>query len=796
LVWVIERSVEIPASLLAKRSVCLRLEHVDTLCELSINGQPAVTTNNRFRRYDVEVKPLLRPGLNTFRALFKSAALAGRERAKLLPYPIPGPSMPGTPDYKVNLVRKPACNGGWDWGLSLMVAGFAGKTELIATDVARIDYVYSDQRHEDGKCAVTVTVDATSPGGGPAELSVQLGETTSSESVTLQPGANRLTRTLVIQNPKLWWPNGLGRQDRYDLSVQLGEASFHSKLGLRRLEVIHEKDAVGISMKVRVNGADVFAKGADWIPCDAMTARHTQGRYRDLLTSARDANMNMLRVWGGGQFENDAFYDLCDELGLMLWHDFMFACSLYPADAAFTGEVDAELSHQLRRLRDHASIALWCGDNECIGALGWFPESRKNRDLYLVNYDRLSRVLSNAVKTWDSGRTFWPSSPASGLDNFGDAWHDDHSGDMHYWTVWHENKDFDAYYLVRPRFCSEFGFQSFSSMDVVKTFCPPGQWNPTSPIMEHHQKNASGNAKILETMTRYFRFPGSFEDLLYLSQVQQAMAIKTGVEGWRRLQPHCMGTIFWQLNDVWPVASWSSLEYTGKWKHLQYHAKRFFAPTAILAAPALEAPDSKASSEPGNALKLDAGGRPEYVVNKHQLEIWAVNDRGSAAHSEAVVELWNFEGRLLETLRYSGEVPAHGTKLMASLPLERFGSDTERRDRFLSLEQQATVAGVIEHHHNEWFFAPPKQSELALARVTGTSAEKGGTITLTLSTDKPALYVWANADGIPGEFSDNSLLLLPGRPQSLTFTPKGRITLAAFKAALHIKHLAQTFQKQ
>ncbi|OWK23788.1 hypothetical protein AJ87_30055 [Rhizobium yanglingense] len=263
--------------------------------------------------------------------------------------------------------------------------------------------------------------------------------------------------------------------------------------------------------------------------------------------------MNMIRVWGGGFYEHDWFYDLCDRLGLMVWQDFMFACNLYPSTEDFLDDVALEVDYQVKRLASHPSIALWCGDNELVGALTWFDESKRDRDRYLVSYDRLNRTIEQAMKKAAPGAIWWPSSPASGYLDFGDAWHADGSGDMHYWSVWHENKSFDNYRSVRPRFCSEFGFQSYTSLPVIKTYADKRDLNIASPVMELHQKNAGGNERIAGTMFRYFRFPKDFPNFVYLSQIQQGLAIKTAVEYWRSLKPHCMGTIYWQLNDTWPV---------------------------------------------------------------------------------------------------------------------------------------------------------------------------------------------------------------------------------------------------
>ena len=768
--WTVERTFTVPEALLAKKSVVLRLEEVDTFCDILINGKPAGTTGNYFCRYDFEVKQLLKPGENTITAKFRSPVKETEARAAKLPYPIPMSALGLVPH--ANLIRKPICNGGWDWGLSLMTVGFGGRVELLGADLARIDYVWCDQKISKDRADVTVHAVVTSPAGGETTFAAVLGDASSRTAVTLKPGRNELSAALTVKNPRLWWPNGSGEQALYDLKATVGDATLERKLGLRTVEIVNKPDAdgTGMSMTFRINGVDTFMKGADWVPCDATLNGQTPEKVHDLLGSAAAANMNIVRLWGGGRFESDAFYETCDALGIMIWHDCMFACATYPSSPAFIGEVRAELEHQIPRLRDHAAIALWCGDNECLGALGWYPETKANRDRYLVGYDRLNRAIGAEIAKLDPSRIFWPSSPCGGPDDFTDGWHTDGRGDMHFWNVWHENKDFSNYYTVKPRFCSEFGFQSLSSPEVAATYCRPDQLNPTAPDCEYHQKNPGGNERILATMARYFRFPSrNPDDVFYLSQAQQALAIKTGVEGWRRLQPYCMGTIIWQLNDNWPVASWSSIEYGGKWKQLHYQAKRFYAPVAIFAAPSL--------------------------ANPSNIEVWVANDTDAALSTlEAIVDLTTFDGARVTSIRKNMPVKPHAAALVGSYPLSQFGTDAERLNRFLSL-RLVSLRGRPFEYRNEWLFNPYKRCPIADAKVVLTSAAgKDGTFTVTLKTDKPAFFVWVNATGIRGEFDDNSFTLLPDASRTLTFTPKDpAVTFDQFQKALTVKHLRETY---
>lgn len=753
--WTYSRQFQVPPAFLDEKSIFLNCESLDTAAAVFINNRRVASTLNMFVRRRFEVRKFLRAGLNDIRVEFASPAKAAAAVARKLPYPVP----PAEPLHR-NLLRKVQCHAGWDWGPCLMVSGIAGPIYLGATSEGRIEYVAATQKHARNKVEVEVAVEVEAPADGTSVLDITLGGQNVSQPVRLRQGSNTLLGRVTVANPRLWWPNGHGAQPLYDLTVRVAGDEVRKRIGLRTLEVVSREDREGLSMTFRVNGVDIFCKGANWIPADALPQRQTRAVLDDLLSSAALANMNMLRVWGGGRYESDDFYDLCDEKGLLIWQDFMFSCALYPATPGFLELVRQEARHQVKRLRDHACLAIWCGNNENVGALNWFEESRKNRDRYLLDYDRLNEgVLGSAVDEFDPGRVFWPSSPCGGRGDYSDCWHSDKRGDMHFWSVWHESKSFDAFYTVKPRFCSEFGYQSFPSTDAISAYAPRDQFNVTAPVMEFHQRNTGGNSRIIEMFSRYFRTPEGFANFVYLSQVQQALAMKTAVEYWRSLRPHCMGTLYWQLNDTWPVCSWASLEYGGKWKLLHYMARRFYAPVLVTARPA-------------------ANG---------QVEIWAVNDRPVPFRGTLTLSVIEFGGRAARRERIKVRLPAASARLIKRFKIADLAPAPE--SSFLSM---ALSAGR-ETFRNEHFFQVYKKCNLAPARIATRVKQDGRNFSVTVSADKPAFYVSLSAAGIRGEFDDNCFTLLPGEPRTLAFAPKQAVSLKAFKAGLQVCHLRGTY---
>jgi beta-mannosidase len=756
--WTYARDFTVPAAFLAEKSVFLHAEHVDTVAAIRINGHMVARTQNAFVRHRVEIRKFLKPGRNSIAIEFTSPEKAANAAAAKLPYPVPfSPAPVQSPNR--NLIRKPQCHSGWDWGICLMVSGVYGGIYLGATSLARIEYVATEQKHARGHVDLLVHAEVESPEGGRAPFEVEIAGQKLASTVMLKAGLNRLKHRVRIREPRIWWPNGLGAQPLYDLTVRVGGDEVLKRIGLRTIEAVHREDKHGLSLYFVVNGLPIFAKGANWIPADAMPQRSTREVLDDLLSSAAAAHMNIIRIWGGGRYESDDFYDLCDEKGLLVWQDFMFACSMYPATPEFLDNVREEARHQVRRLRDHACLALWCGNNENIGAMGWYAEVKANRDRYLVDYDRLNEgVLGNTVRALDPTHLFWPSSPCGGPGDYSDCWHDDSRGDMHSWEVWHAGKPFERYLELKPRFCSEFGFQSFPSVEAIRAYAPADQLNVTSPVLEHHQRHPRGNSIVTETITRYFRFPEGFENFIYLSQVQQALAIKMAVEHFRSLRPVCMGAIYWQLNDLWPVCSWSSLEYGGKWKLLHYLARRFFAPVTITAKNVGET-----------------------------VEIYALNDETKPLAASARLRVIDFSGKVLRTLRLARRLPPGSSTLLKKIAITQLATAPE--GAFLELELRAGGRVV----RNEYFFRAPKKCALNKTRVACKVASARTGFEVTLTSDAPAFWVRLDVAGVRGEFDDNGFTLLPGKGRRLVFRPKEKTTLEQVRRKLTVRHLRDTY---
>ena len=576
--WRYRTRFDVSQSRLCCEHVHLVFDGLDTLAEVKLNGCVIGRTENMFVRHEWEVRALLLPTGNLLEVTFFNtldylATHVGWQPLKERNDPVGGRSR----------IRKEQCQYSWDWGPRFVTCGIWQPVRLESWNGARLDHVHLQQTHlADGTVSLRLSPELTGATGTEhftATLSLR------GQSVAaVAGGAGELVITL--RQPELWWPAGQGAQPLYQIKVDLhvsdsGYAdSWIRRTGFRTIELVREKDAEGETFYFRVNGRPIFAKGANWIPDHAFVTECNRERFAARLGAAVDAHMNMIRVWGGGIYEFDSFYDLCDELGLLVWQDFMFACALYPGAADYCDVLRPEVAQQVRRLQHRASLALWCGNNE-VPMIPELGEALRANPAQASDYARIfHEVIPEIVEQCDGITPYWPSSPWTPGEYFADT-NDGRAGDVHYWKVWHSRAPVKSYEGLRVRFCSEFGMQSYASLATAQTFCPAEELNVFSPIMESHQKNGGGNATMLHYMVQRYRYVSRYENLAYLSQLSQAYCMKVGVEHLRFQMPHTMGALYWQLNDCWPVASWSSIEFNGRWKALHHEARRFFAPSLL-----------------------------------------------------------------------------------------------------------------------------------------------------------------------------------------------------------------------
>ena len=632
------RTFSVDAGLLSCDAVLLRCEGLDTLAMVSINGAEAGRANNMHRTWEFDVKSLLREGENDIVVHFASPTRTIRERFVDDPADGSADAMEGFPS-----LRKAHCMFGWDWGPRLPDAGIWRDISLLGVDRARIRDVLVEQFHGDGQVTLRIHTHITRLTDAPTETAVSV----TAPDGTVLTGVGEHCE-IGIADPQLWWPAGYGEQPLYRVEVVLSSGgepldAWNRRIGLRTMTVTREKRDYGETFSHCVNGVDVFAMGMDYIPEDNLLPRVTPARTRRLLEDARLANVNTIRVWGGGYYPDDWFYDACDELGLLVWQDFMFACAVYNLTDEFEETITAEFVDNIRRLRSHPSLALWCGNNEMEqfvdGGL-WVREKRQKSD-YIKMYHY---ILPKVLKAEDPQAFYWPSSPSSGGDF--DAPGDPSRGDVHDWDVWHGLKPFTDYRNYLFSYVSEFGFQSFPCMETIETFTLPEDRNIFSYVMEKHQRNATANGRIVTYLSQTYLYPSDLDKLVYASQLLQAQAMQYGVEHWRRNRGRCMGAVIWQLNDCWPVASWSGIDYFGRWKALQYYAKRFFAPVLV------------SCHEEGLVNQEGISVNTEHIDPKKTARLNVSNETRAPFAGEVHWALRRPDASVIEEGRFAAEVPA------------------------------------------------------------------------------------------------------------------------------------------
>lgn len=724
--YVFTRTFDVDEELLAQQHIVLVCEGLDTLAEISINGTFLAKTDNMHRTWKFQAKKLLHPGKNEIQIVFRSVLRFIEdypyEAHKKINY-IPCGSMKGN-----QLLRKAHSMFGWDWGPQTIDAGIFRDIYLQGYSHARIEDIRIHQQHAKNVSVQTsITLSESVPG---QKLCVEL-----SEDGADKPLQTKLCKTnadgvaavdFVIENPKLWWPNDYGDQPLYIVRTTLLDEdgtsleSITRRIGLRTLTISQEKDEWGNEFAFCVNGVKIFTRGGNYIPDDCLYTRITEKKLDYILESCRRAHFNCVRVWGGGYYPSDAFYDLCDEKGLIVWQDLMYACNVYDVTDAFAENCRQETYDNVRRLRHHASLGLWCGNNEIESAWDHWGDFQKETPYLRADYIRLfEEVLPKAVQEADGETFYWHSSPSSGgcFDNPDDA----NRGDTHYWDVWHGQKPFTDYRKYFFRFCSEFGFQSFPCAKTVNSFTLEDDRNIFSRVMESHQKNDAANGKMLYYLSENLRYPKDLTHLLYASQVLQGMAIKYGVDHWRRNRGRCMGTLYWQINDDWPAPSWSSIDYFGRWKALHYMAQKFYAPHAV-----------------------------SMTLEDHRCHVYFSNESFETTEYSLTLSIRDLSGNVLEIYETKGNSPAFSAIETAVVDICSW--EDQKDDVFLEAVIHTKDQKVLKDVET---LVPYKYLNLKNPVISTEAEETNDAFILHISSDCFAPFVALDFDDADVIFSDN-----------------------------------------
>ncbi|MFW6062350.1 MAG: glycosyl hydrolase 2 galactose-binding domain-containing protein, partial [Planctomycetota bacterium] len=706
---------------------------LDTVASVELNGHQLGHTANMHRGYRFPARQALRPGENRLAVRFTSPYRYAEQLRDRLG------DRPGAYPEPYQFIRKMACNFGWDWGPTLITCGIFKPIYLVGWSNARIDSVRPLVTHADEQSAtVEVLVEMPRASGRPHDVPMQL------EAALLDPDGNEVRRESVsvthdaeqrigleIGDPRLWWPRGYGDQPLYTVNVRLrvdrgeGLDRWTGRVGLRTVRLNTDADEIGSQMTLEVNGKAVFCKGANWIPDDCFPTRVTEADYRRRIEQACEANMNMLRIWGGGIYETDTFYDICDELGVMVWQDFLFACAAYPEDSPFWEQVELEATHNITRLSPHPSLVIWNGCNENIwGYFDWGWQDALDGRAWGAGY--YFDLLPRLVEQLDPTRPYWPGSPYSGTMEIHPL--DDAHGNQHIWDVWNA-RDYRSYRENKPRFASEFGFQAPATYATLRQALPEKQLRPVSPAMLHHQKAGDGHSKLQARLEEHFQSPENFDDWLYLTQLNQARALTTGVEWLRALQPRCMGTLYWQINDCWPVTSWAAVDDGGRPKPLWYATRRFFAPRLLTIQP------------------TDDG-----------LGVFAVNDTDEQWDEPVTVTRMDFDGNALAAVEAELTVPPRGCVAVEGVDPALLTPEDPTRE--LAVAQAGAQRGL-------WFFEIDRNLRYPQPAFESYLSDDGGELVLTAQTLLRDLAIFPDRLDAEATVDDQLVTLLPG--ESATF---------------------------
>lgn len=775
--WKYKTSFVITKEQLEYSAAMLRFEGLDTYADIYLNGALIKRTDNMFVGYDIQVKELLHEGENHLQVYFHSPI-----KQTLPQLETDGFSYPADNDHSEQRVsiysRKAPYSYGWDWGIRLATSGIWRPVSLIFYDAAYIDDLYVEQLEiNSSKAKINHHFEIFHP--EQAELRTEISVTysykdkvskTESLGVTLKHGTNLISIPLEIDAPKLWMPNGWGEASLYKLDATVKAdgvtvASQSKLIGLRDIKVVMEDDNDGKSFYFMVNGQPMFAKGSNFIPDDALLPNVTPERYTRLMQDVKDANHNMIRVWGGGIYEDEKFYEAADKMGILVWQDFIFACTTYPSDSVFLNRVKDEAEYNIRRLRNHASLAMWCGNNEIYEGMRYWGWSKKYEpDVWQRMQQGYNKIFHNLlpamVEMYDKGRFYMHSSPYEANWGRPESWK---IADSHNWGIWYGQKPFESLDNEIPRFMSEYGFQSFPEMKTIASFASPKDYALESEVMNAHQKATIGNALIKKTMALYYDEPKDFEELVYKGLVLQGFGIRHGIEAHRRNRPFCMGTLYWQLNDSWPVVSWSGIDYFGNWKALHYQTQRAYAP-----------------------LLLNA------VREGDSITVYAISDKlESYKNASLELRLKDFNGKTLKKMSVKNDVPSNSSVRFHILNYKEMA--VSPANTFLQMTLKSASGELLSKEI--YYFCYPKEQALPATDIRYKIRQEDGRCEISLKAGQLARDVFIEIPFQGARFSDNFFDLLPGESKKVTITSPqikqdGQLTLKIrhLKNIIHINN--------
>ena len=772
--WRYRTVFDVSEDIFSAANIEIVFEGLDTYADVFLNGKLLFSADNMFRLWSGDVKNVLKKKGNELEVLFHSPVKTDLPKYESLPF-----AYEATNDQSVNgglfekkvsvFARKAGYHYGWDWGPRIVTSGIWRPVYLRAWNGARISDAYYRQMEVTSKKAdVTAEIEITADKdyrGAVLEIFAD-GKAVAETECDLEAGTNVVKAGFTVRNPKLWWTRELGEPYMYRMEARLTDngstlSSKSSDIGLRSLRLIRDKVDDGVTFYFELNGEPVFMKGANYIPCDIFLPRVTEEIYRNTIADAVDVNMNMLRVWGGGVYEDDFFYDLCDRNGILVWQDFMFACSVYPFEGHFAENVAAEAEYNIKRLRNHPCIALWCGNNECNDAwYGWGWRDRYEKQGH-PEYDRIIEeqlhrqyyeVLPQAVEKFSPGTLYHPSSPWSRTEGTAEP----HSGDMHNWQVWHGKAPISSYGTTRSRFFSEYGFQSFPGIESIKSYVPDQKdWRIDSDVMMAHQRGGEfANMRIAQYMEDEYWKPEDFDDFIYMSHVLQGDAIKAAIEAHRRDKPYCWGSLFWQHNDCWPVASWASRDWYGCWKAQHYFSKAAF--DDILVSP---------------------------VVYGGNLKVIIVSDRRRRTDGFLKVRLMDVDGTVAAEYEKKVTLAPNSSTLCLETDISGYSSPEKMMVHVEFAAKENTYSNIA-------MFSLLKETELPDPELDVMVEKTGNGYNVTVSAKKFARAVWLTIDGTGHHFSDNYFDLLPGASRTVSVATD--LDKEEFIKQLRVKHLAQT----